>query len=123
VTVAGTLDPAFRGLGRRHLLGPTRLQRLERLASLDEDCRITGSGLVATHDHIDVERIEFDPAADAASPVGGDESRTGTEERVKDHVVALGDVRRASSSMAVGLTVGWSLRPRRASEPSDEAPG
>src|ERR1700741_1268303 len=31
--------------------------------------------------------------------------------------------RRASSSMAVGLTVGWSLRPPRASEPSEEAPG
>jgi hypothetical protein len=28
---------------------------------------------------------------------------------------------RASSRMAVGLTVGWSLRPRRASDPSDDA--
>jgi hypothetical protein len=31
--------------------------------------------------------------------------------------------RRVSSSIAVGLTVGWSLRPRRSSESSDEAPG
>ena len=31
--------------------------------------------------------------------------------------------RSASSSIAVGLTVGWSWSPRRASEPSDEAPG
>ena len=52
----------------RHLRCPTRLQRLVRLAGLDEDCRIAGSGLIATYDHIDVERIEFDPAADAAGP-------------------------------------------------------
>jgi hypothetical protein len=56
---------------------------------LDEDRWVACRGLIAAHDYVDVERIEFDPAADAAGPVGGDESRTGTEERVDDDLPAV----------------------------------
>ena len=38
-------------------------------------------------------------------------------------LACLRAVRRLDVRIAVGLTVGWSLRPRRASEPSEEAPG
>ena len=54
---------------------------------------------------------------------GAARQSAGTEERVDDDVAAIGQVEEGSSTMAVGLTVGWSLRPRRASEPSEEAPG
>ena len=95
-----------------------------RLVGLDEDCCVIGSGPVAAHDHIGVERIEFGTTADATGPVGGDESRTGTEERVEDDVIAFSSVKEGVVfEQAVGLTVGWSLRPRRASEPTAEAPG
>ncbi len=76
----------------RQLRRPTALQLVVRLAGLGEDRWVVCRGLIAAHDYIDVEWIEFDATADAASPVCGDEGRTGTEERVKDDVIAFGDV-------------------------------
>jgi hypothetical protein len=69
-------------LDRRCLPRPARRQRLELLAGLDEDCGLACGGLIAAHDHVDIERIEFDAATDAAGPVAGDEGRTGAEEWV-----------------------------------------
>jgi hypothetical protein len=75
-------------------------------------------------DHIDVERVEFGPATDATGCfLGGDEGRAGAKERVNDDVAAIGEVEKG-----VLENGGWfdglvALRPRRASEPSDEAPG
>jgi hypothetical protein len=58
------------------------------------ECRcLPGDHLEPTNDHVDIERIEFNTEADPAGAI------------------------------AVGLTVGWSVSPRRASEPRDEAPG
>jgi hypothetical protein len=68
------------------------------------------SPLLAAHDHIDVERVELDPATDAAGLVGGDEGRAGAEERVDDDIAAMVRSSTASSSMAVGLTIGWPCR-------------
>jgi len=80
-------------------------------------------GLITANDHVDVERIELDAAADATGLVGGDEVEP--EPRKGSSTISPRLVRssRASSSIAAGLTVGWSCKPRRASEPSDEAPG
>ena len=75
------------------------------------------------HDHADVERVQLNALANAAGLVGGDQGRAGVVERAMTMSPRLVRSRRASSSIAVGLTVGWSLRPQRASEPSDEAPG
>ena len=59
-----------------------RRQRLERLAGLDENRLVAGRGLKAPHDHIDVERIELDAAADATGLVGRDEGRSSTPVRL-----------------------------------------
>jgi hypothetical protein len=48
--------------------------------------------LVAPYDHVNVERVELDPATDAASGLGGDEGRAGAEERVNDDVATIGKV-------------------------------
>jgi hypothetical protein len=58
-------------------------------------------------------------ATDASSLFSGDEGRAGAQELVDDYFASEGEGRAASASMAVGLMVGWSLRPRRASEPID----
>ena len=69
-----------------------RRQRLERLAGLDENRLVAGRGLKAPHDHIDVERIELDAAADATGLVGRDEGRARAKERVDDDVAAVGEI-------------------------------
>jgi hypothetical protein len=62
-------------------------------------------GLKAPHDHIDVERIALDAAADATGLIGRDEGRARAKERV-DGVAAVGEIekradvaRAASGSM------------------------
>src|SRR3984957_12060808 len=59
-----------------------RRQRLERLAGLDENRLVAGRGLKAPHDHIDVERIELDAAADTTGLIGRDEGRSSTPARL-----------------------------------------
>jgi hypothetical protein len=83
------LEPA---LAPRLFQRPVRRQRLERLAGLDENRRVAGRGLKAPHDHIDVERIELDAAADATDLVGRDEGRARAKERVDDDVAAVGEI-------------------------------
>ena len=56
----------------------------ERLPGLGENRWLAGSWLKATKDHADIKRIEFDPAANATSLLGGDGSRAGAEEGVHD---------------------------------------
>ena len=115
------LEPA---LGQRRLQRPAPRERLERLAGVDENCPATRRGLIAPHDHVDVERIELDDAsADSSGLICGNQvepERTNGSMMMSPRLVRSSI---ASSSMAVGLTVGWSSRPRRASEPSEEAPG
>jgi hypothetical protein len=77
---------------RRCFPRPPRAQRLERLAGLDENRRVARRGLVASHNHIDVERIQLDAATNAPGLLGGDESRAGAEERVDDDAAAIGKV-------------------------------
>jgi hypothetical protein len=50
------------------------------------------SPLIAAHDHIDIERVELDPAKDAAGLVSSDEGRARAEEWVDDNVAAIGEV-------------------------------
>src|SRR5271157_2342307 len=52
----------------------------------DGDLGFGCGGLVAPHDHVDIERI--DAAADAVGLVASYEGRTGAEERVDDNVAA-----------------------------------
>jgi hypothetical protein len=59
-----------------------RCQRLERLAGLDENRLVARPGFKAPHDHIDVERIELDAAADATGLAGRDEGRSSTPVRL-----------------------------------------
>ena len=59
-----------------------RRQRLERPAGLDENRLVAGRGLKAPHDHIDVERIKLEAAADATGLVGRDEGRSSTPVRL-----------------------------------------
>src|SRR5271170_4432880 len=79
-------------LGPRRIFRTSRRQLTEALASLNEDCGLAAGRLVATHDDIDVERIELDTAADAAGFLCGDEGRPGAEERVEHDVAAVGEV-------------------------------
>jgi hypothetical protein len=60
-----------RALNRGCLHGPTRLKLREGLTCIEEHCLLTRSSLVTTHDHIDVERVEFDATTDAARLVSG----------------------------------------------------
>ena len=109
-------------LGPRRIFRTSRRQLTEALAGLHEDRRLAAGRLVATHDDVDVERVKLDAPAEAASRLGGDEGR---EPRNGSITISprLVRSRSASSIITVGLTVGWSWRPRRASEPSEEAPG
>ena len=79
----------------RRFTGPTRAQRLERLARLDQNRRVACRGLVSAHDDIDIERVELDAATDAAGRLGGDEGRAGAEERVDDSAAAVGEVEKS----------------------------
>jgi hypothetical protein len=59
---------------------------------LDENRWVACRRFIAAHDHIDVERVELDPATDAAGLVGSDEGRARAEEWVDDNVAAIGEV-------------------------------
>jgi hypothetical protein len=58
---------------RRRLSLASRCQLAEPLTGSDQDGRIARHGLEAADDHIDVERIEFDAAADPAGFLRRDE--------------------------------------------------
>ncbi len=77
--------------GRRLSLA-SRRQLAEALAGFDQDSGIARRGLVATDDHVDIKRIEFDAAADSAGLLGRDEGRARAEERVDDNVAPVGEV-------------------------------
>ena len=125
--VRNGVDRGPEGVKARATSSPrSRSRRIARSAKLRR-CPAaspnSGRRFVAPDDDVDVERVELDAAADAAGllaairvePEPRNGSRTMSPRLVRS--------RSASSSMAVGLTVGWSCKPRRASEPSDEAPG
>jgi hypothetical protein len=44
-------------------------------------------------DNIDIERVELDPATDAASGLGGDQGRPGAEEGINHDVDPIGDIK------------------------------
>ena len=48
---------------------------------------------IASDDNIDVERVELDPATDAASGLGSDQSRPGAEEGINHVLTPIGDVK------------------------------
>jgi hypothetical protein len=58
---------------------PAEPPKLKRLAGLDKARASARGKFIPADDHLDVERIEFDTAADPASFVGGDERRAGAE--------------------------------------------
>ena len=49
-------------------------------------CGAPREGLPASHDHIDISRVELKTAAHAAGHFGGDQSRARTEKRVIDRL-------------------------------------
>ena len=85
---------------------PTRGYRLERLAGLGENRCVARCGRVTAHDHIDVERIQL--YAPAERPVLSAAMRVEPEPRNGSITMSprLLRSRSASSSMAIGLTVG-----------------
>jgi len=45
--------------------------------------------LVTSHDHVDVEQIRLDAAANQTRCLGGDEDRTGAKERVENYFATV----------------------------------
>ena len=62
----------------------------EAFARLHERRRRSCGGFKATNDDINIQLIQFDPAADAADGLGGNESGAGAEERIDDDVARDG---------------------------------
>ena len=56
------------------LLPSASRQRLERLTGFYQDGVVGCGGLVASDDHVDIERIELNSATDAAGLVGSNET-------------------------------------------------
>ena len=69
--------------------------RQRRSVGLDEKRGFACGGLIATQNHVNVERIELDAAADATGLVGCDEGRAGAEERVEHDVAPIGEVQQS----------------------------
>jgi hypothetical protein len=61
----GVRKPGYSHRGLLRLPRPSRGQVGEALASLRESGRLTRHGLITADNHVDIERIEFDAAADA----------------------------------------------------------
>jgi hypothetical protein len=93
-------------LDLRRFSCPTCSELLEGLGGLDEDRRFTAHGLVAPKDQVDIQGINLDAAAHAARLLGGNKGRARAEERIDAMSPRLETSSSASSSMAVGLTVG-----------------
>jgi len=75
------------------LSGAPRGQFGESFAGLDKGGGLARCGLVAAaHDHVDVERIHLDAAADPTGRLGGDEGRARAEEGVEHDLAAVGEV-------------------------------
>jgi hypothetical protein len=89
----------------RFALSPSR-QSLEGLASLDEGRGYTRGALEPADDRIDIERIEFNAAANSTRLVSGHQCRSGTQEGVDDDVAPVAEVQKGVLDIAVGLTVG-----------------
>jgi hypothetical protein len=71
---------------------PYHGQAVEGLFSLDKNRLVAWRGLGSAHDHVDVERVQLDPAKHAVGLLGGDEGRTGAEKRIDDNIAAIGEV-------------------------------
>src|SRR5665213_1043494 len=85
------LAPGALALGKwRALL--KRSYCLEGPAGLDENRQVARRGLVAADGHVDIERVQLHASAHPAGLLAGDEGRAGTEERIDDHVAAIGEV-------------------------------
>src|ERR1700722_9950720 len=80
------------GLNERLIHRSAVSQRLERLASLDENRRVARRGLVAADDYIDIERIQLDAATNRPGIIGGDEGRGRTKKRINDDVATIAEV-------------------------------
>ena len=105
LTVQGT--PMDSALDRRWFTCPAQRKRREGPDGLDENRRVACRRFIAAaHDHIDLERLELDPTTDAGGLVGDDEGRAGAENGSMTISLRLARSRRASSSMAIGLTIG-----------------
>jgi hypothetical protein len=52
-------------------------------------------GLITPDDHVDIERVEFDAAADATGLVGGDEGRARAQKWVQHDVAAVGEIEKS----------------------------
>ena len=70
-----------------------------------------------------IERVELDAATDPAGLIGGDEGRARAKEWVDDDVATIGEVEERVLEHRGRLDGRMVLEARRASEPSDEAPG
>ena len=106
---------------RRRLLRLARRQRLEGLAGLGEDREAARGGLVAPNDHVDIERIDLDPAADTTRGLGGDEGRAGAEKRVDDDVAAVGQIDSVSTDSGLEQDFNSLDNQREASRPTSKA--
>jgi hypothetical protein len=84
--------PGGSSLDRRCFPSPTSAQRREGFSRLDKNRLVARGGLIPARNHVHLERVELDPATDAASAVGGDEGRAGAEEGIDDGVSAVGEV-------------------------------
>lgn len=102
---------------------PTRGYRLERLAGLDENRCVASCGRVTAHDHIDVQRVEFDTSAQTLGLLGGNESRAGAEERINHDVAAIAEIEERVLQHGDRLD-GWVILEAAAGVGAeDEAPG
>lgn len=66
---------------------------VESLSCLDVDCVPASRVLEATDDDVDIERIEFNAAADAAGLLASDLGRAGAQEGIDDDLAAIGEVK------------------------------
>ena len=104
IAVGVPLDPVLDGLC---FACPTRGYRLEPLAGLGENRCVARCGRVTARDDIDVQRVEFDASAQTLGLLGGNAE---VEPEPRNGSITMSPrllrSRSASSSMAIGLTVG-----------------
>ncbi len=91
---------------------PSRGHVGEPLAGLDENGGIAPHGLIAPDDHVGIERVELNAAADAADLVRDDQRRARAEERIQDDVAAVGEVGGRSPLKAVVRAAAGGNAPR-----------
>jgi hypothetical protein len=79
-------DGATFASGLRIRFGPVRANSRRATPS------VARRRFIASNDHVNTERVEFDAAADAAGLAGGDECRSGAKKRVDDDVAAIREI-------------------------------